>query len=499
MDFINTKLEEFNNYLRGRKVAIIGIGVSNIPLIEYFHDLKSEVTVFDNKEIDDIDKTVVDKIVNFGMSFSFGKNYLEKLSGFDIIFRSPSCLPTVPELVETGEYIINATDYIMYDTNVYPVIACSDVAAGLHYPDTSTNSRIFSGCKYFTFTDNADAAKFIEILDSDAKGDAIIAVFMVPGTLWNKLNKNEHTDTVNGITCHYYAVYSTSGMIIEQQKTVSMQTTLNGYTPKNKKLFIGKYNYFYISNNSGIEAEYHYEDFYNNTPTFELIGAFAQGGSMKLVPKNYLKYRDVNDSRYFYNYGITGPKYPICSWNSDSYAIWTSENSLNRAIDTTKNVGSMALGIAGTAVGLASGNMGLAVAGGASILSGSNGVLNTLKEGFVRSRMSDQVQGNTNSGDVQYASGKCCYTIFKMSVKQEYAKVIDDYFSMYGYKVNSLKIPNVTGRTNWNYVKTIGCNFEGNIPQGDLNEIKNMFNTGVTFWHNPSTYLDYSQTNTIVS
>ena len=103
MDFINTKLEEFNNYLRGRKVAIIGIGVSNIPLIEYFHDLKSEVTVFDNKEIDDIDKTVVDKIVNFGMSFSFGKNYLEKLTGFDIIFRSPSCLPNLPELVKEGE------------------------------------------------------------------------------------------------------------------------------------------------------------------------------------------------------------------------------------------------------------------------------------------------------------------------------------------------------------------------------------------------------------
>ncbi len=103
MDFINTKLEEFNNYLRGKKVAIIGIGVSNIPLIEYFHDLKSEVTVFDNKEIDNIDKTVVDKIVDYGMSFSFGKNYLEKLTGFDIIFRSPSCLPNLPELVSEAE------------------------------------------------------------------------------------------------------------------------------------------------------------------------------------------------------------------------------------------------------------------------------------------------------------------------------------------------------------------------------------------------------------
>ena len=76
MDFINTKLEEFNNYVRGKKVAIIGIGVSNVPLIEYFHDLKSEVTVFDNKEIDNIDKQIIQKIVDYGMSFSFGKGYL---------------------------------------------------------------------------------------------------------------------------------------------------------------------------------------------------------------------------------------------------------------------------------------------------------------------------------------------------------------------------------------------------------------------------------------
>lgn len=103
MDYVNKKLIEFNNYLKGRKVAVIGLGVSNIPLIDYLHDLKSNVTFFDGREIDDIDKNIVDKIVNFGMSFSFGKGYLEKLVGFDIIFRSPSCLPTVPELVREAQ------------------------------------------------------------------------------------------------------------------------------------------------------------------------------------------------------------------------------------------------------------------------------------------------------------------------------------------------------------------------------------------------------------
>lgn len=103
MEYINEKLQEFNNYLKGRKVAVIGLGVSNIPLIDYLHDYKSDVTIFDGREIDDIDKKTLDKIVDYGMKFHFGKGYLENLVGFDIIFRSPSCLPTTPELIKEAE------------------------------------------------------------------------------------------------------------------------------------------------------------------------------------------------------------------------------------------------------------------------------------------------------------------------------------------------------------------------------------------------------------
>ncbi len=103
MEYINKKLVEFNEYLKGRKVAIIGLGISNIPLIEYLHNLQSIVTVFDGKEIDDIDKKIVNKIVDYGMDFSFGEGYLKKLVGFDIIFRSPSCLPIIPELIKEAQ------------------------------------------------------------------------------------------------------------------------------------------------------------------------------------------------------------------------------------------------------------------------------------------------------------------------------------------------------------------------------------------------------------
>ena len=98
MEYINEKLVEFNTYVKNRKVAIVGLGVSNVPLLDYFHKKKSKVTVFDSREIEKIPKEIMDKITEYSMEFSFGKNYLSKLTNFDLIIRSPSCLPTTPEL-----------------------------------------------------------------------------------------------------------------------------------------------------------------------------------------------------------------------------------------------------------------------------------------------------------------------------------------------------------------------------------------------------------------
>ena len=103
MEFVNKKLEEFNIYLKNRKIAVIGLGVSNLPLLDYLYHYKANVTVFDDKEIDEISKETIDKITKYSMEFSFGKNSLQKLVGFDLIFRSPSCLPTKPELIAESE------------------------------------------------------------------------------------------------------------------------------------------------------------------------------------------------------------------------------------------------------------------------------------------------------------------------------------------------------------------------------------------------------------
>ena len=100
---MNEKLKEFNTYLKNRRVAVIGLGVSNLPLLEYLYNLSSKVTVFDDRTMEQIPKEVMNKITTYGFEFSFGENNLSKLVGFDLIFRSPSCMPTKKELVEEAK------------------------------------------------------------------------------------------------------------------------------------------------------------------------------------------------------------------------------------------------------------------------------------------------------------------------------------------------------------------------------------------------------------
>ena len=104
MDFENKRLQEFNEYIKFRKVAIIGLGVSNIPLLDYFFQKKAKVTVFDEREIEKIPNELIQKLNNYEFKYVFGKNCLKNLGSFNfnIILRSPSCLPTRKELEDAS-------------------------------------------------------------------------------------------------------------------------------------------------------------------------------------------------------------------------------------------------------------------------------------------------------------------------------------------------------------------------------------------------------------
>lgn len=190
--------------------------------------------------------------------------------------------------------------------------------------------------------------------------------------------------------------------------------------------------------------------------------------------------------------GIIGGKFPTLNWSNDEFVNWLTQNSVNIGL----GVASAGITILGGVGMMATG--GGALAGAGALVSGAMSIANQVGAVYQHSLQPNSARGNTNGGDINVCDHKNGFFFYNYSIKAEYARVIDDYFSMFGYKVNRVKTPNITGRQNWNYVKTIDCNFDGNIPQVDLNVIRAMFNNGVTLWHNPQTIYNYGYSNNII-
>ena len=401
-------------------------------------------------------------------------------------------LHTIPEQLEMGDYVSIGNTKTTMINNPSDFYICMGVT---ELPDESvpaysnhrTYNGVFGGLYYLAFTTSANCETAIKMYDKKGKADAINCLFMIPKTMSSIADGQTYTWTMQSVgSCTVIYLDGSDEADTIGNLVGTMPTTLaNNYQPKNNKLFTYPYSFMNLTNNSGTTTPFRYEDFdydeimHQRAIAFWIDACITPGMSMKAIP---LFYKNININ---YGYGIMGGKLPICSWNSDVYLNWLTQNGLNVALD-------VAGGLVSSATGIATGNP-------LGVMGGVTSIYNALHQVYIADLTPNQAKGNTNSGDVNFSEAlDGGFTLYYMSIKPEYAKIIDDYFSMFGYKINEVKMPNITGRSNWNYIKTIDCNFDGDIPQNDLNIIKTMFNNGVTLWHNPASIYNYSLNNTIV-
>lgn len=136
----NLKLKAFENNIRGKRVAVVGLGVSNIPLIDYLHSLMAKVTVFDERELEKLDSNIIERIRDYGFDLETGRNALHFLRGFNVIFRSPSCLPTTLQLKSEQKRGAIVTSEIEMLMNVCP---CKIIGITGSDGKTTTTSLIY--------------------------------------------------------------------------------------------------------------------------------------------------------------------------------------------------------------------------------------------------------------------------------------------------------------------------------------------------------------------
>ena len=386
----------------------------------------------------------------------------------------------LPEGLETGEYISQfVSDFSIGNSHI--VMASTKHPS---HPSSSTGTGggiyggIYSGVDYFIFNNLSDISQALNRMAGSL--DAIDSLFYCPDFITGYASAQFDS---NGIA----KVESTSN-----PSSILVPLTpsaIDGYTPKNNKLFTSPYIQYVLSNNAGGTMVYNLEDFKdsgNHLGEIKVRGVCTPGASVRAYPVNYRISSDLSGNNDNNEYGLNLGKFPICSWPADVYTSWVVQQSANF---TAQTIGA----------GLSLTRNAISKDAGGFIGNMFDHVASREVAEYEHSLVPIEARGNVNSGDVTYSIGKLTYTGYMMTIKRQYAEVIDEFFSMFGYKVNKVKTPNLDGRTNWNYVKTAGLNITGDIPQADMQKIKDIFDKGVTLWHNPSTFLDYSQSNTIIS
>lgn len=389
---------------------------------------------------------------------------------------------TIPESFELGPY---ETTNITTTGSEMSVAWCAT-----EIPEEATIEDVFTGgvvngfpfplkWKYYGGTGEAEIGQLTFDLSQFAeygKSDAVVAVFCVP-----KITAPQQGSSLPASVIHTPA---------------ARQLT---FTPKNNKLYTYPFCTL-IAYSNGRSTELRYENF-SGVPQMQIYGSFGANPELVMFPRNY---EGVAENT---KYAVSTNNWPLIPWIKDYYQNWIAQNKVALASSGVSTALKFAGGVTGAAIGLA-----LApVTGGASTIatitalgavagttaSVINDVTSTVSQVTQAQIVPDSVNGNSNAADVLDIANLGGFFTECRAIKPEYGRIIDDYFTMFGYKTSRLKQPNLTGRAAFNYVKTIGSNITGDAPTDILAFFSALFDKGVTLWHTNDVG-NYSLNNSIV-
>ena len=410
---------------------------------------------------------------------------------------------TVDEGLDLGEYVVeeciepadlddmSIVAMSTFNLLLNPVDLGSVNDTSVYRPMFTINQGVGNGCgvyaskayirnkagEYTYYTDNlTGVANYLRELEDVGQLDSIIAMWMFPTKLIQTPNDN---------TAPFEWVQGTGAYDV----TIQRGANLDGYVPKNNKLFTYPYKLLYVTNNNGVGAAYRYER--SDTISkidFRMKGVCSPDGGIKAYPKNY------NGIAENYDEGVALTNFPMCAWDSDPYKIWLAQNQ------NQNNLGMAMAGVKilaglGTAAGsIATANPIGAVGGIGTAVSGFADIAGSLAQRADMDLQPVQAKGSYNP-TVDFANVKHTVSFYKKCISREQAKIIDDFFTMFGYRINAVQRPNLCARESFTFVKTKGCHAVGNLCNSDILTIENIFNNGITFWNNGDKIGDYSQSN----
>ena len=395
---------------------------------------------------------------------------------------------TVPEGLETGPLISSGQHEVDLEDNCILLLMSCNQNGGQAWG--KAYGGVYSGLAVYAvqLSDVSKLNDWLQQASTDGYVDAIVSMWMYPKKLVSI--SGSWTD---GETLH---IVSNVADTFEVSVTDSLYDTdsVAGQVVKNRKTLCYPYTMLYVSNNLGGCATYHRELFDPETPgqyNFKIMGALSPDSGVQLVPKHY---KQRTGGQYNFEEGLNLPAFPTCAWNSDTYKVWLAQNQNTHALAQKQAIIQAGAGALASVASVPTGNITGALGGLATAYNALTNVQNLMAQKRDMAIQPDQARG-THSGNINLTHGRMGFTVYTMTVKAEYAKMIDDYFTRYGYQVNTIAVPNLHNRELFTYVKTAGCTVTGTLGAEDQVAIQTIFNRGITFWVDPSKVGEYFNSN----
>lgn len=468
--------------------------------VEYINNVTTEITY------------TIDVMQTWYFDYTLGTCFVEREHTLtDVVGEN-----TVPEPVDGGEpYIQEYNDFMYPRTTSQPLFSLVVYyiptqgkyieSIGNDYTfnvGTNENLRgtiyngIYTGAISYAYpmflgADGVTTLKWVNALFKtlDEIGATIISVQQIPFQAW--------VDEQTGASPTIKSINQPLSFSVGSGTSEHPRTDI--YTPKNKKCYTYPYSYMVITNNKGDERTLLWEQSASKTIDgrqqirIQISSAVAPTCEIGARPMNYMG-KEVN-----YDEGVLLNDFPMPSWSENTFDRWWAVNKYQFMYNTvtdaiTTVTGAMKTGLTSsigmsTSVSLGAANAGI-------------GLVDNIVEYATHQRVPNKGKGNLSSSGLPVVEGRIGFSMYSMGSKPEYIKIVDEYFSMYGYKICRLKIPNIKAaakselRPQWNYIKTTTCIIDNLNAPADVDEqLQSIYNSGITFWMNPNNVGKYNLDN----
>ena len=318
-------------------------------------------------------------------------------------------------------------------------------------------------------------------------------------------------------------------------RDISRPQTLNGYYPRNNKLYTFPYNAMQVVSSDGSSMTFAWELF-GDSPSFALNFVYTFPIQGILYPTDTYKGGSIKSLTT-----LPLPTLPTCSWSNDTYKAWAAMNSgfiatsvAGSVVDAAVRVGDIAhstemggtqaynrgmssmlaansaqgiVGISGYQVSelqditQAGRRQGMLEGLGENLVGISNDILNVTNQ-LIKVHnakiMPDAFNGSATNLATAVTAQRYGFFWQQVCVREDYARQLDDYFTMFGYRVNRIEQISknlLNNRTRFTYIKTMNMDVGGLIPADDKHLFCAIFNKGIRFWYDKTSVGNYTSAN----